>query len=122
MNTIKEVVETYQEKVMNSYPSIFTKGDVQHLLLEMLLDIEKVPRETKVEFDIQEFKEDLFDTIERCIENYDIEDNVELEMNGREIYVSFDSSSLKDEVVDNCRLFFDQSQLRNLINSTESMI
>ena len=122
MNTIKEVVEKHQQQVMDSFPSVYSKGDVQHLLGEMLLELEKVSRETtKVEFDLEEFKEDLLDSIERCIDNYDIEDNVELEMSGREIEVSFDTNSFKDELRDHCSLFFDHSKLHQVITSEEYM-
>ena len=110
MNTIKEVVEKHQQQVMDSFPSVYSKGDVQHLLGEMLF-----------EFDLEEFKEDLLSSIERCIDNYDIEDNVELEMSGREIEVSFDTSSFKDELRDHCSLFFDHSQLHQVITSNEYM-
>lgn len=123
MNTIKEVVEKHQQQVMDSFPSIYTKGDVVHLLGEILLvELEKIESQTKkVEFDLDEFKEDLFDSIERCIDNYDIEDEVELEMSGREIQVSFDTSSLKDEIRDQCSLLFDQSKLHMLLTSDEYM-
>ena len=122
MNTIKEVVEKHQQQVMDSFPSVYTKGDVQHLLGEMLLELEKLESQTKkVEFDLEEFKEDLLNSIERCIDNYDIEDNVELEMSGREIEVSFDTSSFKDELRDHCSLFFDHSQLHQVITSNEYM-
>ena len=122
MNTIKEVVEKHQQQVMDSFPSVYSKGDVQHLLGEMLLELEKLESQTKkVEFDLEEFKEDLLNSIERCIDNYDIEDNVELEMSGREIEVSFDTSSFKDELRDHCSLFFDHSQLHQVITSNEYM-
>lgn len=122
MNTIKEVVEKHQQQVMDSFPSVYSKGDVQHLLGEMLLELEKLESQTKkVEFDLEEFKEDLLSSIERCIDNYDIEDNVELEMSGREIEVSFDTSSFKDELRDHCSLFFDHSQLHQVITSNEYM-
>ena len=122
MNTIKEVVEKHQQQVMDSFPSVYSKGDVQHLLGEMLLELEKLESQTKkVEFDLEEFKEDLLNSIERCIDNYDIEDNVELEMSGREIEVSFDTSSFKDELRDHCSLFFDHSQLHQFITSNEYM-
>ena len=121
MNTIKEVVEKHQQQVMDSFPSVYSKGDVQHLLGEMLLELEKLESPKKFEFDLEEFKEDLLNDIERCIDNYDIEDEIELEMSGREIQVSFDTSSLKDELRDHCSLFFDQSQLHRVITSEEYM-
>jgi hypothetical protein len=119
MNTIQEVVEKYQQQVMDSFPSIFTKGDVQHLLGEMLLEMEKVPRGTQIDFDLEEFKEDLLDGIDRCIDNYDIEDEVELEMSGREIQVTFDTSSLKDEIRDHCSLFLDHSEIHKFLTPKE---
>jgi predicted RNA-binding protein Jag len=122
MNTIKEVVEKHQQQVMDSFPSVYSKGDVQHLLGEMLLELEKLESQTKkVEFDLEEFKEDLLSSIERCIDNYDIEDEIELEMSGREIQVTFDTSSFKDELRDHCSLFFDHSQLHQVITSNEYM-
>lgn len=120
MNTIQEVVEKYQQQVMDSFPSIFTKGDVQHLLGEMLLELEKVPRGT-IDFDLEEFKEDVIDKIERIIDNHDIEDNVELEMSGREIEVSFDTSSLKDEIRDSVSELIDMTELHKLVTSNEYM-
>ena len=121
MNTIKEVVEKYQQQVMDSFPSVYSKGDVQHLLGEMLLELEKLESPKKFEFDLEEFKEDLLNDIERCIDNYDIEDEIELEMSGREIQVSFDTSSFKDELRDHCSLFFDHSKLHQVITSEEYM-
>ena len=121
MNTIKEVVEKHQQQVMDSFPSVYSKGDVQHLLGEMLLELEKLESPKKFEFDLEEFKEDLLNDIERCIDNYDIEDEIELEMSGREIQVSFDTSSFKDELRDHCSLFFDHSQLHQVITSKEYM-
>ena len=121
MNTIKEVVEKHQQQVMDSFPSIYSKGDVQHLLGEMLLELEKLESPKKFEFDLEEFKEDLLNDIERCIDNYDIEDEIELEMSGREIQVSFDTSSFKDELRDHCSLFFDHSKLHQVITSEEYM-
>lgn len=121
MNTIKEVVEKHQQQVMDSFPSVYSKGDVQHLLGEMLLELEKLESPKKFEFDLEEFKEDLLNDIERCIDNYDIEDEIELEMNGREIQVSFDTSSFKDELRDHCSLFFDHSKLHQVITSEEYM-
>jgi predicted RNA-binding protein Jag len=121
MNTIKEVVEKHQQQVMDSFPSVYSKGDVQHLLGEMLLELEKLESPKKFEFDLEEFKEDLLNDIERCIDNYDIEDEIELEMSGREIQVSFDTSSFKDELRDHCSLFFDHSKLHQVITSEEYM-
>ena len=121
MNTIKEVVEKHQQQVMDSFPSVYSKGDVQHLLGEMLLELEKLESPKKFEFDLEEFKEDLLNDIERCIDNYDIEDEIELEMSGREIQVSFDTSSFKDELRDHCSLFFDHSKLHQVITSVEYM-
>ena len=121
MNTIKEVVEKHQQQVMDSFPSVYSKGDVQHLLGEMLLELEKLESPKKIEFDLEEFKEDLLNDIERCIDNYDIEDEIELEMSGREIQVSFDTSSFKDELRDHCSLFFDHSKLHQVITSEEYM-
>jgi len=124
MNTIREVVEKHQQQVMDSCPSIFTKEDVFHLLGEVLLvDLEKVESQTKkVEFDLEEFKEDLIDKVERIVDNFDIEDNVELEMSGREIDVSFDTSSLKDELRDSISEFIDMTQLHKLLTSDEYMV
>lgn len=121
MNTIREVVEKHQQQVMDSFPSIYTKGDVVHLLGEILLvELEKVESQTKkVEFDLEEFREDLIDKVERIIDNYDIEDNVELEMSGREIQVTFDTSSLMDEIKDSVNEFFDHSDLHKLVTSNE---
>ena len=122
MNTIKEVVEKYQQQVMDSFPSVYSKGDVQHLLGEMLLELEKLESQTKkFEFDLEEFREDLIDKVERIVENYDIEDEVELEMSGREIQVTFDKSSLKDEIREEIGEFFDMSNLHKLVTSEEYM-
>ena len=122
MNTIREVVEKHQQQVMDSFPSIYTKGDVCHLLGEILLvELEKVPRETKVEFDLEEFKEDIIDKVERIIDNFDIEDNVELEMSGREIQVTFDTSNLKDEIRDSISELIDLTELHKLVTSDEYM-
>jgi predicted RNA-binding protein Jag len=123
MNTIREVVEKHQEQVMNSFPSIYTKGDVVHLLGEILLvELEKIESQTKkVEFDLEEFKEDVINKVERIIDNYDIEDEVELEMSGREIQVSFDTSSLKDEIRDSISELIDMTELHKLISSDEYM-
>jgi predicted RNA-binding protein Jag len=122
MNTIKEVVEKHQQQVMDSFPSVYSKGDVQHLLGEMLLELEKVSRETKkFEFDLEEFREDLIDKVEKVVNNYDIEDNVELEMSGREIQVSFDCSSLVDEIREEVGEFFDLSNLHKLVTSEDYM-
>jgi predicted RNA-binding protein Jag len=122
MNTIKEVVEKHQQQVMDSFPSVYSKGDVHHLLGEMLLELEKVSRETKkFEFDLEEFREDLIDKVEKVVNNYDIEDNVELEMSGREIQVSFDCSSLVDEIREEVGEFFDLSNLHKLVTSEDYM-
>lgn len=115
MNTIQEVVDTYQQKVMDSFPSVFSKGDVHHLLGEMMLDLEKVQSKPLLDIDIEEFKEDIIDRVERIINNHDIEDNVDLEMSGREIQVSFDISSLVDEIRDDISEFFDRSEIQNFI-------
>jgi predicted RNA-binding protein Jag len=122
MNTIKEVVEKHQQQVMDSFPSIYSKGDVQHLLGEMLLELEKLEGQTKkFDFDLEEFKEDLIDKVERIIEDYDIEDEIELEMSGREIQVTFDKSSLKDEIRDSISELIDMTELHKLISSDEYM-
>lgn len=123
MNTIREVVEKHQQQVMDSFPSIYTKGDVVHLLGEILLvELEKVESQTKkVEFDLEEFKEDVIDKVERIIDNFDIEDNVELEMSGREIEVSFDTSNLKDEIRDSISELIDMTELHKLVTSNEYM-
>ena len=122
MNTIKEVVEKHQQQVMDSFPSVYSKGDVQHLLGEMLLELEKLEGQTKkFDFDLEEFREDLIDKVERIIENYDIEDEIELEMSGREIQVTFDKSSLKDEIREEIGEFFDMSNLHKLVTSNEYM-
>jgi predicted RNA-binding protein Jag len=122
MNTIKEVVEKHQQQVMDSFPSIYSKGDVQHLLGEMLLELEKLEGQTKkFDFDLEEFREDLIDKVERIVENYDIEDEVELEMSGREIQVTFDKSSLKDEIREEIGEFFDMSNLHKLVTSEDYM-
>ena len=118
MNTIKEVVEKHQQQVMDSFPSVYSKGDVQHLLGEMLLELEKLEGQTKkFDFDLEEFREDLIDKVERIIENYDIEDEIELEMSGREIQVTFDKSSLKDEIRDSISELIDMTELHKLISS-----
>jgi predicted RNA-binding protein Jag len=122
MNTIKEVVEKHQQQVMDSFPSIYSKGDVQHLLGEMLLELEKLESQTKkFEFDLEEFKEDVINKVERIIDNYDIEDEIELEMSGREIQVTFDTSSLKDEIRDSISELIDMTELHKLISSDEYM-
>ena len=123
MNTIKEVVEKYQQQVMDSFPSVYSKGDVCHLLGEILLvELEKLESQTKkFEFDLEEFREDLIDKVERIVENYDIEDEVELEMSGREIQVTFDKSSLKDEIREEIGEFFDMSNLHKLVTSEDYM-
>ena len=121
MNTIREVVEKHQQQVMDSFPSVYSKGDVCHLLGEILLvELEKLESQTKkIEFDLEEFKEDLLDGIDRCIDNYDIEDEVELEMSGREIQVTFDTSSLKDEIRDHCSVFLDHSDIHKFLTPKE---
>jgi predicted RNA-binding protein Jag len=124
MNTIREVVEKHQQQVMDSFcPSIYTKEEVFHLLGEVLLvDLEKLESQTKkIEFDLEEFKEDVIDKVERIIDNFDIEDNVELEMSGREIQVSFDTSNLKDEIRDSISELIDLTELHKLVTSDEYM-
>ena len=124
MEKIQNLIESYKDKVLNSYPSVFTKGDVTHLLDLLSEEIEKVPRETKVEFDFEEFREDIIEKVESIIDNYDFESSIELELSGREIEVSFNDScsSLKDEIRDELGEFFDRSEIVRLVNSTESMI
>jgi chorismate dehydratase len=96
--------------------------------MEMIAELEKVNNidlenylMKKIEFDLEEFKEDVINKVERIIDNFDIEDEVELEMSGREIQVTFDTSNLKDEIRDSISELIDLTELHKLVTSDEYM-
>jgi predicted RNA-binding protein Jag len=121
METTQSLIKDYKNNVLNSYPSIYTKDDVVHLLELLSQEIDRLPKVEKplLEIDIEEFKEDVIDKVERILDNYDFEDNVELEVRHREIFVSFDSGNLMDEIRDDISEYFDKSELHKLITPKE---
>ena len=117
MENVQKVIEKFENKVLNSHPSIYSQDDVVHLLHLLSEEIHTLPNvKPLLDIDIEEFKEDVIDRVEKIIDNFDFEDNVELEIrSGREIDVSFDSSSLVDEIRDDISEFFDKSELQKWV-------
>jgi predicted RNA-binding protein Jag len=117
MENVQKVIEKFEKKVYESYPSMYSKDDVVHLLHLLSEEIHTLPNvKPLLDIDIEEFKEDVIDRVEKIIDNFDFEDNVELEIrSGREIDVSFDSSSLVDEIRDDISEFFDKSELQKWV-------
>jgi hypothetical protein len=91
MRITTKVVEEYKVKVLNSYPSIFTKDDVIELLTNLSQSLETVPTESDLETRI-------LDSIEDVVSGENIGDNVELELNGFEISCSYDIDDLVDSL------------------------
>jgi predicted RNA-binding protein Jag len=121
MEQVKKVFETYQQKVMDSFPSVYSKDDIEKLLEEMLTEIENTQSENKplLDIDIEEFKEDIIDKVESLIDNYDFEDNSELELSGREINISVDTRYLRDEIRDEIGSIFDNSEIQKWVTPKE---
>lgn len=117
MENVQSLIKDFKDNVLNSYPSVYSKDDVVHLLHLLSEEIDRLPNvKPLLDIDIEEFKEDVIDRIEKIIDNFDFEDNVELEIrSGREIDVSFDSSSLVDEIRDDISEFFDKSELQKWV-------
>jgi hypothetical protein len=121
MENVQKVIEKFETKVHESYPSMYSKDDVIYLLHLLSEEINTLPNvKPLLDIDIEEFKEDVIDRVEKIIDNFDFEDNVELEIrSGREIDVSFDSSSLMDEIRDDISEYFDKSELHKLVTPKE---
>jgi hypothetical protein len=96
MSNVKQVIEEYKVQVENSFPSIFTKGDVISLLSKMELSLSDVDFESgNLEF----YKENLIDEIRNIVDEDVIVEGVELELSyGREINVTYDVSSLVESL------------------------
>ena len=124
MEKVHKLIRDYKDNVLNSYPSIYTKGDVTHLLDLLSQEIKTLPQEKPLlEIDIEEFKEDVLDKIDKIVDNYDFEECVELELDGREIKVTFNEryTSIKDELRDGMSEFLDKSDLNKLFSQTQEV-
>ena len=124
MEKVHKLIRDYKDNVLNSYPSIYTKGDVTHLLDLLSQEIKTLPQEKPfLEIDFEEFKEDVLDKIDKIVDNYDFEDCVELELNGREIEVTFNEryTSIKDELRDGMNEFLDKSDLHKLVGQPQEV-
>ena len=124
MEKVHKLIRDYKDNVLNSYPSIYTKGDVTHLLDLLSQEIKTLPQEKPLlEIDIEEFKEDVLDKIDKIVDNYDFEECVELELNGREIEVTFNEryTSIKDELRDGMNEFLDKSDLHKLVGQSQEV-
>ena len=121
MENVQSLIKDFKDNVLNSYPSVYSKDDVVHLLHLLSEEIDRLPKQEKplLEIDIEEFKEDVIDKVERILDNYDFEDNVEVEVRHREIFLSFDSGSLMDEIRDDISEYFDKSELHKLVTPKE---
>ncbi len=92
MRNTTKVVEEYKVKVLNSYPSIFTKDDVIGLLVNLSQELDELPT------DLSDLETRILDSIEDVVSGENIGDNVELELNGFEISCSYDIDDLVDSL------------------------
>ena len=92
MRNTTSVIEEYKVKVLNSYPSIFTKDDVTKLLVNLSEELKDVPT------DLSDLETRILDSIEDVVSGENIEDNVQLELNGFEISCSYDIDDLVDSL------------------------
>lgn len=93
MKNVNQVIEEYKVQVESSFPSIFTKVDVIQLLNSIEVELLKVPRGTS-----SELLENINDRIKDVVNDSSIEDNVELELSGNCIEVSYDTYDLVREL------------------------
>jgi hypothetical protein len=124
METVQSLIKNYKDNVLNSFPSVYSKGDVTHLLDLLSEEIERLPQEKPLlEIDYEEFKEDVIDKVEKVVDDYDFEECVELELNGREIEVTFNDryNSVKDVLRDELNEFFDKSEFHKMFRQTEEV-
>jgi len=89
MKNVNQVIEEYKVQVESSFPSIFTKVDVIQLLNSIEVELLKVPRGTS-----SDLLENIKDRIEDVVNEEDIEGNVELELSGNCIEVSYSTYDL----------------------------
>ena len=92
MRNTTKVVEEYKVKVLNSYPSIFTKDDVIGLLVNLSQELKEVPT------DLSDLESRILESIEDVVSGENIEDNIDLELNGFELSCSYDIDDLVDSL------------------------
>lgn len=95
MTNLSQVIEKYKVKVEDSYPSIFTKTDVIGLLENIQNELTEKPDVPSLDV-IQDLKQRL----KEVVYDIDIEGNVDLELSGNCVEVSYCIDDLTRQLMD----------------------
>ena len=103
-NEVIELLKSVQNDVMNiekpnkfGYQISFSQEDVSKLLGSLIVDISEM-KDTKTEIDLESLRNELDTEILHIISYHDYDENINLDISGREIEVSFDENDLEREV------------------------
>ena len=97
---VESVFHNVRMEVIDSYPSIFSKDDVILLIDRLQRDVNLIPQ-SQQNINVENLKEEIYQSVRNTIEGFDYDDLVELELGyNRTIDVSFETDGLVREVKD----------------------
>ena len=89
MENNKSVIEEYKVQIENSPSSIFTREDVVGLLKKLEVSLQGVSSDVSGDLQIR-----ILDRIEDVVSDENIENNIELELNGYEVSCNYNIDEL----------------------------
>jgi hypothetical protein len=104
-NEVIELLKSVQNEVMNiekpnkfGYQISFTQEDVSKLLGNLIVDISEMEEKSTTNVDLDKLKDELETEILHIVSYFDYDENISLDINGREVEVSFDEDDLERDV------------------------
>lgn len=115
---IQELLNSKMSEVETAFPSIFSKEDVKGLLRSIQNEVDDQD-EDDVPSNVQDLIKEIKEEVSEIISDHDYENLVELDLYGKRIEVSIDSSDLRDEVRDAIERITEKWTEKNLAVSGE---
>jgi len=104
-NEVIELLKSVQNEVMNiekpnkfGYQISFTQEDVSKLLGNLIVDISEMEEKSTTNVDLDKLKDELETEILHIVSYFDYDENISLDISGREVEVSFDEDDLERDV------------------------
>jgi hypothetical protein len=104
-NQVIELLKSVQNEVMNiekpnkfGYQISFTQEDVSKLLGSLIVDVSEIEEKSTTNVDLDKLRDELDTEILHIISYFDYDENISLDISGREVEVSFDEDDLERDV------------------------
>lgn len=119
VNVVTLALEDFRTLVDSSYPTIFSREDVQRLIDDiqekLVIGLKGISSngESMNTDVLDNLKSKLKERLERVIDSHDYDDNAEFELSGRSVILDFSSGNLNEEVMEGIDEVWDEIVVSN---------